>query len=86
MKVFNMANSNSTPYRKITEQIIATLEECDANGWEMPWRQLGGGLAANAISHKHYRGINRLILGLESYKRGYADSRWVTYKQAKDLV
>ena len=80
-----MAKSNSTPYQKITEQIIATLEECDANGWEMPWRQLGGGLAANAISHKHYRGINRLILGLESYKQGYADFRWVTYKQAQDL-
>ena len=82
---FKMANSNSTPYRKITEQIIATLEECDANGWEMPWRQLGGGLAANAISHKNYRGINRLILGLESYEKGYSDSRWMTYKQAKDL-
>ena len=31
-----MAKSNSTPYQKITEQIISTLEECDANGWEMP--------------------------------------------------
>ena len=80
-----MAKSNSTPYQKITEQIIATLEECDANGWEMPWRQLGGGLAANAISHKHYRGINRLILGMTAYKHGYSDPRWVTYKQAKDL-
>ncbi len=80
-----MAKSNSTPYQKITQQIIATLEECDANGWEMPWRQLGGGLAANAISHKNYHGINRLILGLESYKQGYSDSRWLTYKQAGDL-
>ncbi len=80
-----MAKSNSTPYRKITEQIISTLEECDANGWEMPWRQLGGGLAANAISHKHYHGINRLILGMTAYEEGYSDSRWVTYKQAKDL-
>ena len=80
-----MAKSNSTPYQKITDQIIAMLEECDARGWEMPWRQLGGGLAANAVSHKHYRGINRLILGLESYKQGYSDSRWLTYKQAGDL-
>jgi len=46
-----MAKSNSTPYQKITEQIISTLEECDANGWEMPWRQLGGGFASNVISH-----------------------------------
>ena len=72
-----MANRNSTPYQKITEQIIATLEECDANGWEMPWRQLGGSLAANAISYKNYRGINRLILGMATYKQGYSDSRWV---------
>jgi len=80
-----MAKSNSTPYQKITEQIIATLEACDANGWEMPWRQLGAGLAANAVSHKNYRGINRLILGMAAYENGYSDPRWLTYKQAKDL-
>ncbi len=65
-----MAKSNSTPYQKITEQILSTLEECDANGWEMPWRQLGGGISSNVISHKHYRGINRLILGMTAYEQG----------------
>ena len=45
-----MAKSNSTPYQKITEQIIATLEECDQNGWEMPWRQVSIGPGRNAVS------------------------------------
>ena len=77
--------TNSTPYAKVTEQILATMQDCDANGWEMPWRTLPLGTSRNAVSKRNYSGINRLVLCLLGLEHGYSDPRWITYKQAGEL-
>lgn len=67
----------STKYEEITNRIIAELDR-GTLPWSKPWVIQR---PVNAISGKPYRGINRLLLGMA----GYADPRWLTYKQAAAL-
>lgn len=63
-------------YELVTARIIAQLE-AGTVPWRRPWP-----LAANLISRKPYRGINRLLLGsCDKYQSPY----WLTFKQALDL-
>lgn len=51
---------------------------------EIPWRNRWiNGANINGITKKEYRGVNRLLLSLVSYKEKYKDSRWLTYVQIK---
>ena len=73
----------SRAYERITEQIIAALERGTVP-WRRPWRSLAGGNAPrNALSDRAYRGINPIVLGLTAELSGYADPRWITYRQAQ---
>jgi antirestriction protein ArdC len=64
-------------YELVTARIIAQLE-AGTVPWRRPWQ-----LAANLISRKPYRGINRLLLGsCDKYISPY----WVTFKQALDIA
>lgn len=72
-----MAASNT--YEKVTETIIAALEEGNVI-WQKPWKSLK---PCNAITGKPYRGINPFLLHLGGMN--YSDHRWVTYKQALEL-
>jgi antirestriction protein ArdC len=65
-------------YEKITEQIIAELEN-GAAPWVKPWRA-DSTAAKNIVSGKAYQGINRLILGMGSMMPGYTPY-WASYKQ-----
>ena len=62
----------------VTKKVIELLEQ-GTIPWEKGWNTLG--TPRNAISKKDYRGFNRFILGLYSFK----DPRFLTYKQAKSL-
>jgi len=70
-------------YQVVTERIIAALET-GTPPWLCPWRE-GMALPANLATGKPYRGINVLMLACETMERGFADSRWLTLKQANAL-
>jgi len=61
----------------ITAQVISALERGFVP-WHKPWREFKH---INAFTHKAYRGINPLLLALESEKRGFHDTRWATFLQ-----
>lgn len=70
-------------YDEVTAQIIAQLEE-GVFPWVKPWS--GGnavtGLPRNAISGRHYSGINILILWGAVIDGGYPSQDWLTFRQA----
>lgn len=63
---------------------IAELLEAGVAPWRRPWSG-GASMPTNALTGKPYRGINVLALFVAQLERGYADARWVTYKQAQTL-
>lgn len=69
----------------VTDKIIATMEAGEAGQWTCPWHRRGGGLPVNALTGRHYRGINTLSLWVGAQAAGYSDDRWATYKQWGEL-
>jgi antirestriction protein ArdC len=69
-------------YQEITDRIIAELSAGTAP-WVRPWVQSEphSGMPYNLSTGRAYRGINTLLLGLQSYPR----QAWLTYKQAADM-
>lgn len=67
-------------YELVTERIIAMLED-QVIPWRKPWACIDQGMPRNAVSKKHYRGINVFLLGMAPFN----DPRWVTFKQAQAL-
>lgn len=75
------------PYQKITDQIIAELEQ-GIRPWVKPWdsghgeRRIMRPLRANGAP---YNGINVLVLWAAAVEYGYASTIWMTYRQASEL-
>jgi antirestriction protein ArdC len=44
----------------------------------------GGAMPINAATHRHYTGINVLILWAARDELGYPKPEWMTFKQAKE--
>ena len=82
-------NPNDKPpprdYRQeVTDDIIRLLEEGTAP-WQKPWAAgEAGRMPYNPSTNKPYRGGNVLALMVAGMRKGYADPRWMTYKQAAD--
>jgi antirestriction protein ArdC len=72
----------STTYKQVTDRIIAELEK-GAAPWVKPWTAGAAfiGNDRNVVSQKPYRGINRLLLGMQSATMGYQSNEWGTFKQ-----
>jgi len=71
-------------YQEVTDKIIAALEAGTAP-WQRPWTALAEfGTPHNGITGRHYNGINTVLLFLEAQARGFADSRYMTFKQASE--
>ena len=70
-------------YTDVTNTIIAALEQ-GVPPWIRPWQD-GAGIPANLVTGKPYRGINVIMLTIEMMKRGYTDSRWLTFNQANEM-
>lgn len=70
-------------YDEVTAQIIAQLEE-GVFPWVKPWNTGNAvtGLPRNAISGRHYSGINILILWGAVIDGGYLSQDWLTFPQA----
>ncbi len=72
---------------QITDRIVASLES-GVMPWRKGWTNVGGvanGLPRNAVSGRSYGGGNRLMLMMQGMDKGYADPRWLTFKQAQSL-
>lgn len=74
-----MDTSRKAYHEQVAESLIAQLKQGTAP-WQKPW-QPGDPLWSfphNPTTQKRYRGINALYL----MSKGYADPRWLSYKQA----
>lgn len=75
-------NKKTKEFREaMTEKFLKSLEENPMH-WRKEWTSPL--LQQNAISHKPYKGINRLMLNYVAKMKGYEDCRWCTFKQLKD--
>ena len=77
-------NSMSDYNKKIAETIIEQLKKGTAP-WQLPWSSGPLHIPHNPISGTRYRGGNTIALMSEAIERGYDDSRWMTYEQAKSI-
>ena len=72
-------------YTHVTDTIIAEIE-AGTPPWRKPWTGSTSGIALPArYNGEAYRGINILMLWVMAAKNGYVSSRWITYRQAKEL-
>jgi antirestriction protein ArdC len=71
-------------YQEVTDRIVASLEAGVAP-WLKPWSGDPEPLPINVTTRRAYRGINVLLLQLESFARGYSRNRWLTFRQATEL-
>ena len=78
-----MASAKAPAYEAITDRIITALESGTVP-WRRPWVSRDRGTLRNGASGHEYRGINTVVLTLETLSTGYTDPRWVTFKQALD--
>ena len=65
----------------LTKKIVDLLEKGETLPWHKPWTGIPS-VPYNALTGKAYRGVNRMGLGLS----GYADPRWLTYRQVGILA
>lgn len=66
---------------KFVESLIQSLEEGKIP-WERDWESTAS-IIHNPVSQTKYQGRNAFKLAVTSFKKGYADPRWVTFKQAQ---
>lgn len=76
-------NSPKDTYQRITDTIIAQLEE-GTKPWIRPWRGKTGSIAPRRSTGETYRGINVIMLWISSQIAGYEETTWMTYKQAAE--
>ena len=71
--------------QEVTDNIVQMLEKGVAP-WQKPWEARGNslGMPMNPTTGKAYRGGNAIHLIATALRRGYDDSRWMTYKQAAE--
>ena len=65
-------------YQEVTDRIVAALE-AGTRPWQQPWETGSPGMPVNAITGRHYRGINVLLLAMTSFALG-GDPRFCSYK------
>ena len=72
-------------YTHVTDTIVAEIE-AGTPPWRKPWTGSTSGIALpTRYNGEAYRGINILMLWVMAAKNGYVSSRWMTYRQAKEL-
>src|SRR4051794_10135549 len=83
----NKTSLQQDVYSRVTAKVVADLER-GVRPWMKPWS--GSNMAGRVtLPLRHngqpYRGINIMLLWGEALEKGYASSRWLTYKQALEL-
>jgi antirestriction protein ArdC len=79
------SESKTDFYQVVTQTIIEALEN-GVKPWVCPWKRKGAvsGIPSNFATGTAYSGINIMLLWCSAAKQGFQDSRWMTYKQAKE--
>lgn len=69
------------------EMATAILDAIEKNPmvWERGWTAIDFDTPVNGKTSKAYKGFNSLYLYMLQKSKGYGDSRWVTFNQAKEL-
>ncbi len=70
-------------YDEVTARIVGELE-AGRVPWVQPWGRPGGtvpGLPRNALTARHYSGVNVLILWSAVIEHGFPSQGWLTFKQ-----
>lgn len=78
---------STRPRRDVEAEITAKVIEALEGGtvpWTKPWTAAWGEVPTSVATGRPYRGINALLLWMESTARGYASPYWLTFKQAKE--
>ncbi|MBK8177044.1 MAG: DUF1738 domain-containing protein [Rhodospirillales bacterium] len=78
---------NSDVYTRITNQIIAELEQ-GVRPWMKPWdaAHVAGPVSRPLrVSGKPYGGINIVMLWASAMEQGFTAPIWMTFRQAKEL-
>ncbi len=70
-------------YQEATDKIVAAIE-AGTPPWVKPW-SVSDFRPRNAKTNRPYRGVNSVLLSLEADARGYADPRWLTFRQAIEI-
>lgn len=79
-----MAISKTKEYRKeLAEMFTGILEEKELD-WKKEWKGLSN-MPVNAKREYRYKGMNAFYLMLTALERGYADPRWATFNQIKEM-
>ena len=71
-------------YRQVADRLIAQIERGTAP-WTQAWQPGTRKLPSNVKTGKPYRGMNSVDLASAADQRGYADQRWGTFKQVRDM-
>lgn len=91
MKIPENTSVAQSPYERVQqvrEEMIKTLLahiEHNPTEWQSGWNSIAAGAPYNGKTNTAYRGLNALYLACIGAARGYKDTRWVTFNQAKDL-
>lgn len=74
-----MTKINKKPhFELVAEKLIEQLEK-GTSPFQQPWGTCSGGVPYNPTTDKKYRGMNSIWLSMQ----GFADPRWMTFKQAQ---
>lgn len=77
-----MASNQTKEFRKsVADMFVKGLSEEGLN-WKQGWATTGE--LRNAVSNRHYRGLNEFYLKLVSMVHEYKDPRWMTFNQIRD--
>jgi antirestriction protein ArdC len=82
-----MTNERQDVYTRITDKIIASLEQ-GVRPWIKPWNAGNtAGRITRPLRHNGvpYSGINILMLWASAVEHGFASPIWMTFKQALEL-
>lgn len=68
----------------VTDQFLSMLENGEVNGkWSPCWNRMAG-LPYNAVTRRHYNGINVILLWAAQNQHGFSSPQWATYKTWKE--
>lgn len=70
-------------YQSVTASIVASLESGNLPPWRQPWA-IGPAFLPLRHNGVSYRGVNTLILWIESTAKGLSSPYWLTFKQAME--
>ncbi len=71
-------------YKNIADKLVEQLKNGTAP-WQKPWQEGRSLLPHNPVSGARYRGGNIIALMAQKIDKGFDDSRWMTYEQAKSV-